>query len=79
MAVDTVLIVEATPHRIGGNPEQQTAIDERGSIIQSALSGMSIKLFFFNRKKVLKVKMNIYWVLDMFKDVPYETWLLGFN
>ena len=31
-----------TTHRIGGNLERQTAIDERGSIIQSTFYGMSI-------------------------------------
>ena len=66
-------------HRIGGNPERYETIDERGSIIQSAFYGTSIKLFFFNRKKVLKVMMSIKWISDMFKDVPHEVWLLGFN
>ena len=38
------------------------------------------KTFFFsNRKKVLKVMMSIKGILNMFKDVPHEIWLLGFN
>ena len=67
-------------HRIGNNPKQQEAIDERGSVIQSAFYCKMIKhFFFFNRKNVLKAMMSIKWFLDMFKDVPREIWLLGFN
>ena len=45
------LLIGRISHRIGGNPERQTAIDERRSIFQPAFYGMSIKLFFSTERK----------------------------
>ena len=63
-------------HQRGGNPEQ-AAIDEHGSIIQFAFYSKLIKQFFST--EVLKVMRSIKLILDMFKDVSHEIWLLGFN